>query len=152
MPLAGDVALGLSNRFMVTVDPGKFELGSFAKVEGLDVVWEMPEYRAGDAGNYRWFRARPHQVHLDQAVACSVSKDDTPKVKTWLETNSKKFEVWLITIDLKDAAVESVMKWECENAIPLKWSVQSFDASASKIAIETLEFCTSGSSMITRSE
>jgi phage tail-like protein len=66
--------------------------------------------------------------------------DDTPKVKGWLETNSKKFEHWVITIILMDAAQKPVMKWECENAIPLKWSVQSFDASTSKIAIETLEF------------
>jgi phage tail-like protein len=139
VPLATDVNLGLSNRFSVTVDPGKFELGSFGKAEGLDVTWEMPDYRAGDAGNYRWF-APGLTKYSTVKLSRSVSAEDTPKVKKWLEANSKKFEVWLITIDLKDAKLDSVMKWECENAIPLKWSVQSFDASASKIAIETLEF------------
>jgi phage tail-like protein len=139
VPLKGDVKLGLSNRFTVTVDPGKFELGSFGKAEGLDVTWEMPDYRAGDAGNYRWF-APGLTKYSTIKLSRSVSADDTPKVKGWLETNSKKFEHWVITITLMDAAQLPVMKWECENAIPLKWSVQSFDAATSKIAIETLEF------------
>jgi len=31
------------------------DLGSWAKVDGLDVSWDIAEYRAGDGGNYRWY-------------------------------------------------------------------------------------------------
>jgi len=134
-----DAALGLINRFSVVVEPGKFELGSFGKVEGLDVTWEMPEYRAGDAGNYRWFLPG-FTKYSTIKLSRSVSKDDTPNVKKWLEAHSKKPERWTITIELKGADMDGVMKWECEAALPLKWSIPPFDASTSKIAVETLEF------------
>ena len=48
MPIADDVKLGLANRFLVTVIPSTRSLGSWAKADGLDVTWEVPDYRAGD--------------------------------------------------------------------------------------------------------
>ena len=53
MPIADDVKLGLANRFLVTVIPSNRSLGSWAKAEGLDVSWEVPDYRAGDSWNDR---------------------------------------------------------------------------------------------------
>ena len=56
MPLADDVPLALANRFKVKVDaPGEIDLGSWAKVDGLDVTFDVVEYRAGDAWNSRWY-------------------------------------------------------------------------------------------------
>jgi phage tail-like protein len=134
-----DANLGLSNRFSVVVEPGKYELGSFGKIEGLDVTWEMPEYRAGDAGNYRWFLPG-FTKYSTIKLSRSVSAKDSPQVMKWLSAHSMKPERWQITIELKGAAMDGVVRWTCEQALPLKWSIPPFDASTSKIAVETLEF------------
>jgi len=55
MGLTDQSKVGVANRFTVKANPGDWDLGSWAKAEGLDVTWEMPDYRAGDAGNARWF-------------------------------------------------------------------------------------------------
>ena len=56
MAIANDIPLALANRFTVKVDaPGEIDLGSWAKVDGLDVTFDVVEYRAGDAWNSRWY-------------------------------------------------------------------------------------------------
>jgi hypothetical protein len=45
--------MGLVSRFMVTIDAAKYNFGSFNIVKGLDVTWDVAEYRAGDAKNER---------------------------------------------------------------------------------------------------
>src|SRR5438067_894902 len=94
--------IGLANRFLVTVDPGKFSLGSFQKAEGLDVTWDMPDYRAGDGGNQRWFfpaNTKYQSVKLMRAVS-----DDSKSVREWLDSNSFTFATArsLVTIELFD--------------------------------------------------
>jgi phage tail-like protein len=131
--------LGLVNRFKVDVMPASRSLGSWAKVEGLDVTWEIPDYRAGDQGNFRWLfpgKTTYKNVMLQRTAV----KPDTEGVKQWLEENSKTFVPSEITIHLLDAHGDEVMHWTCKNAVVLKWSVQGFDAGASKVALETLEF------------
>ena len=57
MPIANDMPLALANRFTVKVDaPGEIDLGSWAKVDGLDVTFDVvdtapatPGTRAGTA-------------------------------------------------------------------------------------------------------
>jgi phage tail-like protein len=139
MAVADDAVLGLSNRFKVDVNPGNRSLGSWAKVEGLDVTWEVPDYRAGDQGNFRWlFPGKT--TYSNVKLTRSAVKDDTKSVKEWLEENSVNFKPSEITITLNDAQHKAVMDWTCKNCIVLKWSVQGFDAGASKVALETLEF------------
>src|ERR1700710_3027158 len=82
--------VGLANRFKVTVDPGDHDLGSFQKAEGLDVTWDMPDYRAGDGGNARWFfpaNTKYTAVKLIRAVS-----DASQLVRTWLDQNSFNFQ------------------------------------------------------------
>jgi phage tail-like protein len=137
--VAADAQMGLSNRFAVDVMPGDRSLGSWAKVEGLDVTWEVPDYRAGDQGNFRWLFPGKNS-YSNVKLSRTVVNGDTQSVKEWLEENSMNFKPSEITITLKDAAGVAVMDWTCKNAVVLKWSVQGFDAGASKVAIETLEF------------
>ena len=92
MPIADDVQLGLANRFLVTVIPSTRSLGSWAKVEGLDVTWEVPDYRAGDAWNQRWFfpgTTKYTNVKLSRAA----NAKDTEEVKKWLDEVATKFTV-----------------------------------------------------------
>lgn len=133
--------LGLANRFAVEIDPGKYSLGSFSKADGLDVNWDMPDYRAGDAGNARWFfpaNTKYTTVKLVRAVC-----DDSNAVQEWLASNSHKFPQARceVTIHLMDTTGSSpIISWTLHNALPKKWSINSMDAGASTISLETLEF------------
>ena len=88
MPIANDVPLALANRFTVKVDaPGEIDLGSWAKVDGLDVTFDVVEYRAGDAWNSRWYcpgATKYSTVKLSRAVTA-----DTEKVRKWLSDTAK---------------------------------------------------------------
>jgi len=139
MAVGAEAQMGLANRFKVTVMPENRSLGSWAKVEGLDVTWEVPDYRAGDQGNFRWLFPGKNS-YSNVKLSRTAVKGDTQSVKDWLEENSKEFKPSEITITLKDAHNDDVMEWTCKNSVVLKWSVQGFDAGASKVAIETLEF------------
>lgn len=134
--------IGLANRFLVTVDPGKYSLGSFQKAEGLDVTWDMPDYRAGDGGNQRWFfpaNTKYTSVKLIRAVS-----DDSLKVRQWLDSNSFTFATArsLVTIELFDSTgkAPALLSWVLRNAQPKKWSITNMDAGASAVSVETLEF------------
>jgi phage tail-like protein len=134
--------LGLANRFEVIVD-GKVPLGSWAKAEGLDVTWDVCDYRAGDQGNERYYypgNTKYTPIRLTRAA----SKEDTPKVKAWLAENSFKYAPIMATIILKDSANEEVNKWDLRRVMPTKWSITSFDAHASAVATETLELMHNG--------
>jgi phage tail-like protein len=133
--------IGLANRFAVTVDPGSYNLGSFQKAEGLDVTWDMPDYRAGDGGNQRWYfpaNTKYTSVKLVRAVS-----DDSLAVRDWLNSNSFTFGKarCLVTIDLYDSTLtKKMLTWVLRNAQPKKWSVNNMDAGASQVSLETLEF------------
>ena len=135
MPLNDQSKLGLSNRFHVMID--SHDLGSWAKVDGLDVAWDIAEYRAGDGGNHRWYfpgNTKYSPIRLSRA-AC----EDSKKVKTWLSHNSFKHEPGTGSIVLRDSGNHEVMTWNLHSAFPAKWSITGFDAGASSVAVETLE-------------
>jgi phage tail-like protein len=135
VPLNDQSKLGLTNRFHVVVDG--HELGSWSKAEGLDVTWDIAEYRAGDAGNHRWYfpgNTKYSPIRLSRA-AC----EDSNKVKTWLSGNSFKHKLGTGTIELRDSGNTKIITWNLHNAFPAKWSITGFDAGASSVSVETLE-------------
>jgi phage tail-like protein len=132
----------MANRFLVTVIPGDYSLGSWQKAEGLDVTWDMPDYRAGDGGNQRWFfpaNTKYSSVRLIRA-ACK----DSSLVRDWLNKNSFNWDLaraTTVTIQLMDSTGYGVViEWELRNAQPKKWSINNMDAGASQVSVETLEF------------
>jgi len=139
MPLSDTSTIGLANRFHVVVDPGKHDLGSWQKVEGLDVSWEVADYRAGDSGNQRWFF--PANSKYAPVRLLRAASEDSEKVKDWLTANSfhQDQSRVLVTITLCDSSGKAVLDWTLQNAVPKKWTVTSMDAGSSHVAVETLE-------------
>ena len=140
MPIKPDTLMGLANRFHLKVIPSDKDLGTWTKAEGLDVSWDVCEYRAGDGGNERWYfpgNSKYSLVRLTRA-ACS----DSQKVQDWLAKTSFTHEVGMqATLKLMDSHGEEVITWEFRDIMPTKWSIGGgFDAGASKVALETLEF------------
>ena len=144
MALAADTQLGMSMRFMVTIDETTYDLGSWAKVSGLDVAWDLVEYRAGDGPkNERWYfpgLTKYSTIKLERAV----QEADTKAVREWLDKNSFNHKVTSGKVELRDAKSAPVMEWTLRHVIPVKWSISPFDSAANKVAVETLELAHMG--------
>lgn len=130
--------IGLANRFVVSMS-GKeeYNLGSWTKAEGLDVSWDVAEYRMGDGGNDRLYfpgNTKYNPVRLSRGVT-----EETEKVKQWLSKNSFSMEVFAGYIALFDSGAKKITDWNLRDVMPGKWSITTFDAGASSVAIETLE-------------
>jgi phage tail-like protein len=143
MPTNLDTAsIGLANRFLVTVhDNADYDLGAWQKAEGLDVTWDMPDYRAGDGGNQRWYF--PGNTKYTSVKLMRAACNDSMKVRTWLNSNSFNYSKSRVTASIKlydSSGSVVVIDWELRNATPKKWSINNMDAGASQISIETLEF------------
>ncbi|MGH9244060.1 MAG: phage tail protein [Acidimicrobiales bacterium] len=143
MGIIDGLKLGLANRFRVVINPGDHDLGTWAKVDGLKVTWETPDYRAGDAGNYRWFA--PSYTKYTEVKLARAACEDSNKVKDWLSKTSFEHTPHEVTIELFDASYTApIVTWELKDAMPHDWGIQGFDAGASKVAIEELSFTHNG--------
>lgn len=140
MPLTDTSKVGLSNRFVVSMaGMKKWDLGSWSKAEGLDVTWDVAEYRMGDGGNDRLYfpgNTKYQNVKLSRAVS-----EEFAKTKEWLDSTSWKWEPFEAKIELHTSKIEdnSIAVWTLRDVMPSKWNVSTFDAGASQVAIETLE-------------
>lgn len=139
MALNDTSKIGLGNRFKVVVQPGGYDLGSWSKADGLEVSWEVPDYRMGDGWNTRLF-APANTTYTSVKLTRAADSKDSKTVKDWLKKNATEHDVGAdITIHLCDSNGDSVMDWNLKNIVVKKWAVASMDASSSTVAIETLE-------------
>lgn len=145
MPLTDSSMIALTNRFVVSMSgKSEYDLGSWSKVEGLDVAWDVAEYRTGDGGNDRFYfpgNTKYSNVKLLRAVS-----DETKKVKKWLDDNSFKSELFVgkIEVHTSHSSDGVLFEWELRDVMPVKWNISAFDASASSVTIETLEIAHRG--------
>jgi len=140
MPLNDQSAVGLANRFHVKVDTSPYDLGTWQKCEGLDVTWDVADFRAGDQGNMRWFfpgNTKYKPIKLLRAA----NADDSKQVQTWLNTTAWQQDKSRggVTITLFDSFGKEVLHWDLRNAMPKAWNISTMDAGTSQVAIETLE-------------
>lgn len=140
MPLTDTSKVGLSNRFVVTmVNMKKWDLGSWSKADGLDVTWDVAEYRMGDGGNDRLYfpgNTKYTNVKLSRAVS-----EEYEKTKEWLDSTSWNWAPFECTIALHTSKFEdkAIAVWTLRDVMPSKWNIATLDAGASQVAIETLE-------------
>jgi phage tail-like protein len=139
MALTDQSAIGLGNRFFVQASPGNWDLGSWSKVDGLDVTWEVPDYRMGDQWNQRLF-APANTKYTAVKMTRAAEKKDSKTVRDWLAKNSMQHDIggW-IKIELRDSFNKPVIDWTLRNAVVKKWGLTTMDAGSSTVAIETLE-------------
>jgi phage tail-like protein len=137
MAIGDATMLGMANRFSVQISNGAYDLGSWAQIDGLDVKWDMAEYRAGDSGNERWYF--PGNSHYSIVKLTRAASAESKAVRTWLDSTSFKWEPQVAKISLYDSAGAPICDWELRAIMPVRWSITGFDANASKVATETLE-------------
>jgi phage tail-like protein len=144
MPLAADIKLALANRFQLVVTvPSEMDLGSWNKVEGLDVKFDVADYRAGDNGNDRWYfpgKTEYQTIKLTRGVC-----KDTKTVMDWLARTAKggdKIPDNTAMLNLYGSNPDDgpIHSWELRSAFASHWSVGGgFEAGASRVVLETLE-------------
>jgi phage tail-like protein len=138
MALTDTSTIGLSNRFVVSMSgKSEYDLGSWSKAEGLDVTWDVAEYRMGDGGNDRLYfpgNTKYTNVKLIRGVS-----EETAAVQKWLNKNAWEMEVFTGSIKLMSSAAAMVAEWTLRDVMPAKWSISTFDAGASQVSMETLE-------------
>ncbi len=142
MPTGTAQMLGMSMRFSVIVD-ALTDLGNWSKASGLEVSWDLVEYRAGDAKNDRWIFpgiTKYPTVKLERAAEKAASA----KVQAYLNSNSFKYKEQTAKVVLHDAGGTEVMSWTLQRAMPVKWSVTPFDGGGNRVALETLELAHTG--------
>jgi len=145
VPLTDSSSIALSNRFLVSmIGKSEYDLGSWYKAEGLDVSWDVAEYRTGDSGNERFYfpgNTKYSNVKLTRAVS-----DETMKVRKWLSSNSFASEpfVGVIKLFTSKQGDGSITEWELRDVMPVKWAIAGFDAGASQVSLESLELAHKG--------
>ena len=142
MAISDATMLGMANRFSVHISRSSYDLGSWSQVDGLDVKWDMAEYRAGDAGNERWYF--PANTHYSVVKLTRAASAESNSVRKWLDSTSFKWEPQVASVVLHDSAGKPVTSWDLRAVMPLRWSVAGFDAGASKVVTETLELTHKG--------
>jgi len=135
--------VGMTHHFSVVVDNPLFNLGTWSRVSGLQVAWNICEYRVGDQGNQSWVipgNTKYANIKLSRA-ACL----DSQIVQMWLaqvSTNPTPLSGAISLVAM--GGFLPLVTWPLNEFFPVAWSITDFDADQGKAAIETLEITHGG--------
>lgn len=111
---------------------------SCSEVSGLEMEYDMIEYRAGDSKEFTKMKMPGLRKSGDITLKKGIFKDDKAM---WDWINSVKLNTIqreTVTISLLDESNSPVKTWEVVNAWPKKITVEGFKADSNTAAIETL--------------
>ena len=127
----------LPHRFVVSANNCEVDLGSWSKATGLDVTFDLAEYRSRYHANS--FRRRLRASFNNGTVTLSrAASSESALVQDWLAQLAQSYDTATLHITLIDGTGEAVTSWELTGVLPLHWQISAFDASQTKVAIETL--------------
>src|SRR5687768_12454567 len=133
----------LAYRFAVTANNCEVDLGSWSKATGLDVTFDLAEYRSGYHANS--FRRRLRASFYNGTVTLSrAASSESELVRDWLAQLAQTHDTATLYITLIDNSGEPVASWELTDVVPLHWQISAFDAGQSKVATETLVIAHAG--------
>lgn len=129
-------------RFRYKVEIDGIEAGGFSEVTGFDASIDVFEYREGDMVQTPMKLAglkKYGNITLKQGVA------DSDALYQWMvEGIEGEVERKTMTITLIDAEGEDAASWQVINAWPMKYTAPEFSATASEVAVESLEIAHEG--------
>lgn len=125
----------------------------FSEISGLEANMEVENYDAGGSnGGTLHFpgRVKWSNLVLKRGVLARRPFDDTSDFWTWLQGyldgNGTRKDG---TITLLDESGAPALVWSWRRGLPLKWTGATMNAQQSQIAIETLEICHEGLTLVT---
>ena len=134
-----DPALAL--RFKVTID-GQHELGNWQKCEGLNVEYDIQEYREGGQNGY--VHRLPGRAKYENVKLTRPVDDATMSVAGWLASIQLRVVRGTAQITVLDPSGEELAEWILVEVFPVRWSGPSLDVNGNQVAMETLELVHNG--------
>jgi phage tail-like protein len=121
-------------RFVVKIDG--INQAVFTECTLPNIEWDVEEVKEGGLNTYVHQlpgRRKASKVSLKNGIG-------TGDLLEWYkEIMQESYSPRSVTITLMDAAHETVMNWNIENAYPAKWTGPQLKADDNTVAVETLE-------------
>ena len=140
--VAGEFNLrGDSSKFLVVFDDGDYDLGSWSRVSGLNVTWDVLEHRTGDS-NQVWTvpgAARYSKISLSRATC-----PDSSFVQDWLAETSKQPKLFSGCIKLLSWTGVPLCEWTLKSFVPIGWKLADVETKAATVVMETLDLAHTG--------
>ena len=116
----------LSYHFVVTSNNCQFDLGSWSKATGLDVSWDLAEYRSGDKSSS--FRRHLRDSFNKGTITLSrPAGSESALVQYWLAQLAQSPDSATVDVALIDNIGQPVTSWELTGVLPLNWTISAAD-------------------------
>ncbi len=136
------LSVGMSHHYAVLIDNVMYHFGDWSRASGLSVTWQQLEHREGDQGNYVEYQPGP--TKYEPITLSRAAGPYSRVVQYWLAQTSKNPKPQSGTIQLVDFIGTPLVQWRLAEFFPVGWSIESFDASGAKPAVETLKLAHTG--------
>jgi phage tail-like protein len=131
----------LSFHFAVEIS-GLFVAG-FSDVTGLQAEIEVTEYREGGVNGYIHKRAGPTKYSSNLILKKGIT--DNKELWSWYTAVMRgNIQRKPVDVVLMSSSGEESRRWKLVNAYPVKWNGPELKATASEVAVETLELAHEG--------
>ena len=131
----------LAFRYLVEIEC--VTVGGFSEVTGLQVETEIKEYREGGLNEYMHRLAGPTRYPNNLILKRGLTDADT-LIKWQEEITQGKIKRCNGSIVLLDTTGQESWRWNFLQAYPVKWIGPNLRATASEVAVETLELAHNG--------
>ena len=111
---------------------------SFSEVSGLEMEYDIIEYRAGDSPVFTKQKMPGLRKAGEVTLKKGIFKDDKAMWDWINKVKLNTIQRETVTINLLDESGSPVKTWEVVNAWPKKITVEGFKADGNTAAIETL--------------
>ena len=129
-----------NSRFYVFVDDK--EQAIFTEVSGLEMQMEVMEYEEG--GNNGFVHHLPGRTKIGRLTLKRGMTCSNDFLNWQMQIASGDIKRRNVSVAVFAASGEELVRWNFDNAYPVKWSGPAFDASGSAVAVETLELAHDG--------
>jgi phage tail-like protein len=118
-------------------------VAGFSEVSGLQAEIEFQEYREGGVNEF--IHKRPGPVKYPSNLILKRGITDSTELWSWYcEVMRGKIERKPVDLVLMSTTGEESRRWRLLNAYPVKWTGPELKATASEVAVETLELAHEG--------
>jgi phage tail-like protein len=122
--------------YRVSID-GLISLGTWTKVDGLAMEYQVTEYREGGVNGYMHKIIGPAKftnLRLSRPVDVTSTL-----LMTWLMSNQVAIKPQTMAVTAMTAAGDDITTWSLVGVVPVKWTGPSLDIMSNAVSTETLE-------------
>jgi phage tail-like protein len=129
--------------FHFAIEIGGLIVAGFSDASGLQAEIEVQEYREGGVNDYIHKFAGPTKYPSNLILKRGIT-DNTSLWSWYTDVMRGRIERKLVGVVLMNSTGDVSRRWNLQNAYPVKWTGPELKATASEVAIETLELAHEG--------